>query len=211
MVTALTHDTWESAIRDAWSAVRNRVEVTRDLGIATCARGRSHAILTDIICWTDLEFRVAVEVKAPVRSEEGSNSAMTHGRMAFYKDIDRLRYVVGSTSTKVKRGMFLAVVNELGYVTHRQQRKNLDYNTFHETTVQGGAVLAATEGRNGCPWHDVQALLRRNASTLAWTKRVVNRQVVQQLNLTLDASVAYEMAYFGQQLHTNGVNHMTLA
>jgi enoyl-CoA hydratase len=57
----------------------------------------------------------------------------------------------------------------------------------------------------------VQALLQRNASTLAWTKRVVNRHVVNQLNLTLDASVAYEMAYFGQQLHTGGVNHTTLA
>ena len=182
MVTALTHDTWESAIRDAWSAVRNRVEVTRDLDFAhehtlqfhlawevarltgfssnlqvrfevrTVAPEPRGAILTDIIFWTDPEFRVAVEVKAPVRSEEGSNSAMTHGRMAFYKDIDRLRYVVESTSTKVRRGMFLAVVNELGYVTHRQQRKNLDYNTFHQTTVQGGAVLAATEGRNGCPY-----------------------------------------------------------
>ncbi len=57
----------------------------------------------------------------------------------------------------------------------------------------------------------VRALLRRNASTLAWTKRVVNRHVVEQLNLTLDASVAYEMAYFGQQLHTGGVNHTTFA
>ena len=55
----------------------------------------------------------------------------------------------------------------------------------------------------------VHALLQRNASTLAWTKRVVNRHVVNQLNLTLDASVAYEMAYFGQQLHTGGVNHAT--
>lgn len=57
----------------------------------------------------------------------------------------------------------------------------------------------------------VGALLQRNASTLAWTKRVVNRHVVNQLNLTLDASVAYEMAYFGQQLHTGGVNHTTFA
>lgn len=120
-MTALTHDTWESAIRDAWSAVRNRVEVTRDLDFAhehtlqfhlawevahltgfssnlqvrfevrTVAPEPRGAILTDIIFWTDPEFRVAVEVKAPVRSEDGSNSAMTRGRMAFYKDIDRLR------------------------------------------------------------------------------------------------------------------------
>jgi enoyl-CoA hydratase len=57
----------------------------------------------------------------------------------------------------------------------------------------------------------VQGLLRRNAASLAWTKRVVNRHVVQQLNLTLDASVAYEMAYFGHQLHTGGKNVKTLA
>jgi hypothetical protein len=57
----------------------------------------------------------------------------------------------------------------------------------------------------------VRALLQRNASTLAWTKRVVSCHVVNQLNLTLDASVAYEMAYFGQQLHTGGGNHTTLA
>jgi hypothetical protein len=52
----------------------------------------------------------------------------------------------------IKPKSFLSDINDLGYVTHRQQRRNLDYNTFHETTVQGGAVLAATEGRNGCPY-----------------------------------------------------------
>jgi len=52
----------------------------------------------------------------------------------------------------VKRGIFLAVVNERGYVTHQQQRKNLGYNTFHETAVEGGALIPATEGRNGCPY-----------------------------------------------------------
>lgn len=97
--------------------------------VRTVAPDPRGAILTDIIFWTDPDFRIAVEVKAPVRSEDGSNSAITHGRMAFYKDIDRLRYV-----------------------THRQQRKNLDYNTFHETTVPGGAVLPITDGRNGCPY-----------------------------------------------------------
>lgn len=56
----------------------------------------------------------------------------------------------------------------------------------------------------------VQGLLRRNAASLAWTKRVTNRHVIQQLNLTLDASVAYEMAYFGHMLGTGGVNVKTL-
>lgn len=46
-------------------------------------------IFTDIVFWTDPKFRIAVELKALDRSKEGSNSAMTHGRMAFYKDLDR--------------------------------------------------------------------------------------------------------------------------
>jgi len=49
----------------------------------------------------------------------------------------------------------------------------------------------------------VAALLRRDAHALAWTKRVVNRRVAEQLNLTLDASVAYEMASF-HELHRLG-------
>ena len=36
-------------------------------------------------------------------------------------------------------------------------------------------------------------LLKRGAYALARTKRLVNRRVVDQLNLTLDAGVAYEM------------------
>lgn len=39
----------------------------------------------------------------------------------------------------------------------------------------------------------VQRLLKRGAYALARTKRLVNRRVVSQLNLTLDAGVAYEM------------------
>lgn len=38
----------------------------------------------------------------------------------------------------------------------------------------------------------VARLLRRSAFALAWTKRIVNRRVAAQLNLALDASVAYE-------------------
>jgi enoyl-CoA hydratase/carnithine racemase len=51
-----------------------------------------------------------------------------------------------------------------------------------------------------------EALLKRNPYTVAWTKRVTNRMVMNHVNLTLDAGMAYEQAYFGQQKHTNGVN-----
>jgi enoyl-CoA hydratase len=44
----------------------------------------------------------------------------------------------------------------------------------------------------------VQALLRRSAYALAWTKRTINRRVADQLNMTLDASAAYEMVNFLQ-------------
>jgi enoyl-CoA hydratase len=44
----------------------------------------------------------------------------------------------------------------------------------------------------------VQRLLKRPAYALAWTKRVVNRHVVEQLNRTLDAGVGYEMTTFLQ-------------
>jgi enoyl-CoA hydratase len=44
----------------------------------------------------------------------------------------------------------------------------------------------------------VQRLLQRPAYALAWTKRVVNRVVVDQLNRTLDAGVGYEMVTFLQ-------------
>ena len=44
----------------------------------------------------------------------------------------------------------------------------------------------------------VQRLLQRPAYALAWTKRVVNRVVVDQLNRTLDAGVGYEMVSFLQ-------------
>lgn len=181
-MTGLTHDSWEKTISEAWQAVRDRVEVRRDLDfshehtlqfhlaweiarlfgfspslqirfeVRTVAPTPRGAIFTDIVFWTNPDFRIAVEMKAPDRSDEGSNSAMTHGRMAFYKDLDRLRYVLGVPELKIRRGIFLAVVNELGYVTKRQQWKNLVYDTFDGTTVEAGTTIPATEGRNGCPY-----------------------------------------------------------
>jgi enoyl-CoA hydratase len=39
----------------------------------------------------------------------------------------------------------------------------------------------------------VESLLSRSSYALAWSKRLMNRHIVEQLNRTLDASVAYEM------------------
>jgi enoyl-CoA hydratase/carnithine racemase len=56
----------------------------------------------------------------------------------------------------------------------------------------------------------VRRLLQRGAYALAWTKRVLNRRVVDHLNLTLDAGVAYEMLSFIQREHTGGVDKLSL-
>ena len=44
----------------------------------------------------------------------------------------------------------------------------------------------------------VEALLRRSAFALAWTKRTANRRVAEALNMSMDASAAYEMVNFLQ-------------
>ncbi len=44
----------------------------------------------------------------------------------------------------------------------------------------------------------VKRLLARPAYALAWTKRVANRRIADQLNMTLDAGAAYEMINFLQ-------------
>lgn len=148
-------------IRSAWGAVRNHVEIERDfdfehehtlqfhlaweigriLGFPSELNVRfevrTHAppsrgiIQTDIVLWTDPNFRIALELKAPTKSAPNSPSAMTQGRMAFYKDIDRLCFLVGNRSSRIHRGMFLAVANERGYVMLQKQHKNLVYDTFH--------------------------------------------------------------------------------
>jgi enoyl-CoA hydratase len=56
----------------------------------------------------------------------------------------------------------------------------------------------------------VAALLRRSAYALAWTKRTINRRVADQLNLTLDASAAYEMVNFLQIGRLGGKDPKTL-
>jgi enoyl-CoA hydratase len=44
----------------------------------------------------------------------------------------------------------------------------------------------------------VSRLLARSAFALAWTKRVLNRNVASQLNLTMDAAIAYEQLNLAQ-------------
>jgi enoyl-CoA hydratase len=57
----------------------------------------------------------------------------------------------------------------------------------------------------------VQALLRRSAFALAWTKRTCNRRIVDHLNMTLDAAAAYEMINFLQLDRLGGKDSMSLA
>jgi enoyl-CoA hydratase len=56
----------------------------------------------------------------------------------------------------------------------------------------------------------VERLLKRPAYPLAWAKRVVNRQVVDQLNRTLDAGAGYEMIGLAQLERQGWVDKTTL-
>lgn len=56
----------------------------------------------------------------------------------------------------------------------------------------------------------VQKLLRKAAYPLAWTKRIVNRRVADQLNRSLDAGLAYEMVGFLYREKQGGVEKRTL-
>lgn len=51
--------------------------------------------------------------------------------------------------------------------------------------------------------HLVDRLMKRSAYALAWTKRAVNRHVVDSLNRSLDAGAAYEMAGLLQLNYAN--------
>lgn len=56
----------------------------------------------------------------------------------------------------------------------------------------------------------VQGLLAKGAYTLAWTKRLCNRHVVEQLNRVLDAGIGYEMVGFLQREANGGEDPTTL-
>jgi enoyl-CoA hydratase/carnithine racemase len=52
----------------------------------------------------------------------------------------------------------------------------------------------------------VDGLLKRSAFALAWTKRLLNRNVVHQINQALDAGVAYEFLNLAQIGHMGAEN-----
>ncbi len=183
--------TLHDAIAAGWSRLCERVEVQRDLdfdheftlqfhlawevarllGFSDALGVRfevpcgcdadGETIRLDLLLWTDPEAKVAVELKAPVRSETGKNSAMTQFRMRFYRDLHRLRHLVESRHNGISSGCFVAVVNERGYVSERNQRVNLGYRTYHGTVVTAGAMVPPDSGPNGyryplkMPAHDV--------------------------------------------------------
>lgn len=184
---ALGPETWEGTLTAAWRSLRDRVEDTHDLTFSHehtvqfhfawevarllkfsdafqvrfethCGKdGHGKPIWLDLLFWTDPAFKVAVEMKAPCKSKKGSNSAMTHGRMSFYQDLDRLWHLVKTRKESIARAMFLAVVNEPGYVVRGRQHVNLCYETYHGVQVAGGLRIPPTPGRNGCKHEMVMA------------------------------------------------------
>jgi len=170
------------AIMDAWESLCARVETRRDLDFdheftlqfhlaweiarifsfsdelnirfeVPCGRDpNGEVIRLDLLMWTNPEDKVAVELKAPVRSESGMNSAMTQFRMLFYRDLNRLRHLTESRINGITLGCFLAVVNEKGYLLERRQRVNLPYRTYHGVRVPPGTVIPAVPGANGYPY-----------------------------------------------------------
>jgi hypothetical protein len=107
--------------------------------------------------------KVGVELKAPLRSETKMNSAMTQFRMRFYKDIHRLWHLVESSTLGIRRGVFLAVVNENGYVVEGGKRVNSEYRTYHGVRLPAGAIIPATSGPNGHPY-----AMRMPQHEIAW-------------------------------------------
>lgn len=192
----LTEETWEKTLIEAWRCVRDRVEVKRDLEFAhehtlqfhfawevgrllsfserfgvrfevlSGKDAHGETIRTDLVLWTEPKFKIAVEMKAPIRSEGGSNSAMTSTRMAFYRDLDRLRHLAETARDGIRRGMFLAVVNERGYVIEGRQKVNAVYATYHGTQLAPRMRIPACPGPNGCDYELVMP-----ANQIAWDWR----------------------------------------
>ena len=171
--------TLTEAIPLAWARLRNRVEVARDLDfdheftlqfhlawevarllgfpsnlgvrfeVPCGADADGETIRLDLLLWTDPKAKVAVELKAPVRSETGMNSPTTQFRMRFYRDLHRLRHLIESRTRDIVSGYFVAVVNEKGYIVERGQRVNLAYRTYHGTVLPASHVVPADPGPNG--------------------------------------------------------------
>ena len=134
----------EEAIDKAWASLRERVESKQNLDFdheftlqfhlawevarifnfsdslnvrfeIPCGKDADgEMIRLDLLLWTDPEAKVAVELKSPMRSEAGKNSAMTQFRMRFYRDIHRLNHLVTVRHSGIRLGVLLAVVNEKG-------------------------------------------------------------------------------------------------
>jgi hypothetical protein len=177
-----TEGSFEQIIGKAWANLRDRVEVRRDLDFdheftlqfhlawelvrlvnfsdslkvrfeVPCGKDSDgETIRLDLLVWMDPEAKVAIELKAPVRSETGTNSAMTQFRMRFHRDIHRLRHLVAVRHAGIRLGVFLAAVNEKGYVVERNQRVNREYRTYHDTVLAPGTRIPATTGTNGYPY-----------------------------------------------------------
>jgi hypothetical protein len=109
----------------------------------------NETIRLDLLMWTNPKASIAIELKAPIRSETGKNSAMTQVRMRFYRDLHRLRHLVESHKRNIVAGYFLAVVNERGYVVERRQRMNAAYRTYDGTVVHPACIIAPDDGPNG--------------------------------------------------------------
>jgi hypothetical protein len=198
----LSRDTWESALSTAWRKVQDRVE--RDGGLefshehtvqfyfawetaqivgptfevrfeVPCGRdAHGETLRLDLLMWTDPMFKIAVEMKAPIRSEAGMNSAMTQFRMRFYRDVDRLGHLVRTKWNSIQRGMFLAVVNERGYVLKRGQRVNEPYATYDGTQLAGDTRIPACPGANGC---DFELMMPSNPIVWKWSTETTGQQV----------------------------------
>jgi hypothetical protein len=167
------------AIPLAWTRLCDRVEVARDLDFdheftlqfhlawevarllgfpenlgvrfeVPCGRDADgETIRLDLLLWTDPRAKVAVELKAPLRSETGMNSAMTQFRMRFYRDIHRLWHLVNTRTHDIVAGYFVAVVNEKGYIIERAQKVNREYRTYHGIVLPPSHVVPADPGPNG--------------------------------------------------------------
>lgn len=134
----------------------------------------NETIRLDLLLWTDPANKLAVELKTPLRSDTGKNSAMTQFRMRFYRDLHRLRQLVETRHTGIRLGAFLAVVNERGYVVERGQRVNREYRTYHGVRLPPGTVIPATPEPNGYPF---EMKMPRHGVTWSWSCEVRNHRV----------------------------------
>lgn len=138
------HLAWEIARCFGFSEALNvRFEVP-------CGRDvDGNTIRLDLLVWTDPDDKVAIELKAPLKSRTGMNSAMTNFRMRFYRDLHRLRHLVETQSDGIRTGAFLAVVNEVGYITAGRKVVNAVYRTYNGVIIDAGHVIDPTAGPNG--------------------------------------------------------------